>query len=261
MTLSTRKAASLLAPAALAIAIVPSGASAAGVIPLIDLDVQAGLWQPQPTGTIASNGDSIDFEDDLNYKENDTNTFMASLEHPVPVLPNVRVRHFSSSDSAKGEVQGERTFKGFTYQANRKVRSEYDITMTDATFYYNIDFVPWLQVDLGLTGRQLDMSVLIEERDGSNSREASAEAVVPMGHVGARVDVPLAGLYASGEVDIISAGDSSFQDATAAVGYEFFDTFAIEGGYRRLSFDLDDVDDISADTDFEGAYAAATVRF
>jgi len=260
MTLKLRKAASLLTPVALALAIFPSGACAAGVVPVVDLDVQAGLWQPQPTGTISSNGDEIDVEDDLNYEENDTNTFMVGLEHPVPLLPNVHVRHFSSSDNAKGEVQSKREFRGVTYKENTKVRSEYDITMTNATFYYS-PLNNWIQLDLGITARQVDMRVLIEERDGSNSREASAKAVVPMGHIGARFDVPLAGLYVSGEVDAISAGDSSFQDAKAAVGYKFFDTFEIEGGYRRLSFDLDDVDDISADTDFQGAYAVATLRF
>jgi outer membrane protein len=255
------KTAASMAPAAvcLTLAAVPVSTSAAG-IPAIDIQAQGGYWQPIPTGTVSSDGDSIDVEDELGFDRNEAATFMANLEHPVPLLPNVRVRHFSADDSAKGEVERSRTFRGVTFTRREKVRSEYDLTTTDATFYYS-PLNNWAQLDIGVTTRRFDVEVLIESREDNDRERAAGEAIIPMGHLGARFDLPLAGLYVSGDLDIISADDNSITDTRAAVGYQIIDNFEVEGGYRRLSLDIEDVDDISADTDFEGGYVAATLRF
>jgi len=256
------KTAASLAPAAagLALAALPTTALAAG-IPLVDVQAQAGYWEPTPVGTVSSDGDSIDFEDDLGFDSNGTATLLVGLEHPVPLLPNVRVRHFSADDEANGTVTATRQFRGITFSRDERVRSEYDLSTTDATFYWS-PLNNWIQLDLGVTARRIDVDVLIESRDNPSRKEsASGDVVIPLGHLGARFDIPLAGLYASGEIDIISVDDNSISDTRAAVGYQIIDNFEIEGGYRRLSLDIEEEDDISADTDFEGGYVAATLRF
>ncbi len=257
----TVKTAASLAPAAagLVLAAVPTSTLAAG-IPLIDVQAQAGYWEPTPTGTVSSDGDSIDFEDDLGFESNGTTTLLVGLEHPVPVLPNVRVRHFSADDESNGTITVQRDFQGITFSANERVRSEYDLSTTDATFYWS-PLNNWVQLDLGVTARRIDVDVLIESRDNNKKESASGDVVIPLGHLGARFDIPFGGLYASGEIDIISADDNSISDTRAAVGYQIIDNFEIEGGYRRLSLDIGEEDDISADTDFEGGYVAATLRF
>ena len=37
--------------------------------------------------------------------------------------------------------------------------------------------------------------------------------------------------------------------------------FGIEGGFRRLSLDIDDLDDLNSDATIEGAFVGLTARF
>ncbi|MEX1080438.1 MAG: TIGR04219 family outer membrane beta-barrel protein [Halofilum sp. (in: g-proteobacteria)] len=244
-----------LLPAALALTLAPASAFAE-VIPGIDIYGKAGQWGASPSGTISSGDDDIDVEDELNFDRNDTTLLELGFEHPVPLIPNLRLRHVDLSDSANGHISHE--FNGVVFDED--VHSTYDLKMTDATFYYS-PLDNWVSLDLGITARHLDAAVEIDSRATSTKRaDGSVELTIPMGYAAVRFDAPMTGLYASGEIQAISYDDHKMQDVRAVVGWQPVDLLSIEAGYQQLSLEFDD-DDLAGDLEFDGPFVAASLRF
>lgn len=246
-------------PAGVVLLMASTSAQAAGV-PLIDFRAQVGYWGAEPSGTVASDGEDFRVQDDLNLERNGSVFVMGELEHPVPLLPNVRLRHRTLDDEANSTITSTSQFGPVQFQNNEQVRSSYDIEMTDATFYYS-PINNWVAIDLGLTARRLDVQVELENRSSGEHERAGGSVWLPMGHLAARVDLPLTGVYAGGEINAISADDESMEDVRATLGWQTTSNFGLEIGYQRIEFETDDVDGLRADVEFEGPYAAATFRF
>lgn len=244
-------------PAGVALLLASTTSHAAGA-PLFDFRVQVGYWGAEPSGTVASGGDNFEVQDDLNLDRAGNGFVMAELEHPVPLLPNIRLRHQKLDDNANGTITNARDFGGQTFQ--RDIRSAYNLEMTDATFYYS-PLNNWISIDLGLTARHIDLQVELEENSSNTREQAGGSVWLPMGHIGARFDLPLTGVYAGGEINAISVDDESMEDMRVTLGWQTTSNFGLEIGFHRMAFETDSVDDLRADVEFEGPYAAATLRF
>ncbi len=252
---------SRLAPLAPVLFLAPATA-AAEAVPGIDLNAEIGRWSAGPTGRVASDGDRFDVENDLDFGDTGANMFMAELEHPLPVLPNVRVSHVQLTDDSTTTLERTRVFGPVSFQTGERIAADYDIAMTDATLYYSplpLDFL--VELDLGLTARYIDTEVEISSRDRNQQESAGGSLVLPLIHAGARFDLPLTDVYAEGSIDALNAGGESLTDARAAIGWEPSSVVGVELGYRELSLEFDDVDDLDADVDYGGPYVAATIRF
>lgn len=227
----------------------------------IDFRFSVGAWQPELEGVVSSEGeDDFDVEGDLGFDDDSGTTFEAAFEHALPLLPNLRLRHVALDESANGTITSSRGFAGVEFSTNERVRSDYDLTMTDATIYYS-PLDSWIALDVGITARYADLEVEIAERDGNRRARADGAAVIPLGHVSVRADLPVSGLYAAGRIDTISAGDNSLSDVSIGLGWETARLFGIEAGYRELSLELEDADDIEADVDIGGPYVSGSLRF
>ena len=154
------------------------GSVAAGVVPLVDVHAGIGHWQPGLSGDVASGGDNFDVEDDLDFDRYSTNIFEVGLRHPIPLLPNARLRHQSLSDSATSTLQGTRRFGPIEFQHEESVRSSYDLDMTDLTLYYR-PLSNVVTLDVGITARYLDVGVEIESRDSGEIESAGGSTVIP----------------------------------------------------------------------------------
>jgi len=259
MPLSQRSPSIRLLLLSLALALCSGSAPAAGA-PLVDVRARLAYWDAAPSGTVASGDDRFDIDDDLGFGRNGGGMFSLSFEHPAPLLPNFRLHHVSLADSADATIQRTSRFGPVQFQRNEQVHSEYDVTMTGATFYYS-PVNNWVSLDLGVDVRRLDVQVEMRNRTTGQGDRAGGTAVVPLAYVAARAQLPLTGAYVEGEINAISANGDSLQDLRAAVGWEPEGALGIEAGYRRFALDFDDVDDLSADVDFAGPYLAATLRF
>ena len=246
--------------AAIMLLLLPSLASANGVAPLIELRLDVVHWQPQPAGDVASDGDDFDIEEDFGFDRSRTNILEFGLEHPVPVLPNLRLRHWSLDDSETATLERERGFGPITFTESEDVRAAYDLATTDATLYWS-PLDNWLELDLGATVRYLDAEVEVENRERDEREQVGGSLVLPLAHVGARANLPLTGLYVRGEINTLRAGGNALQDVRAGVGWEATRVFGVEAGYQRFSVELDDIDDLDADIDLGGPYVAARLRF
>jgi len=236
------------------------GSATAGVVPLVDFHAGIGYWRPGLSGDVASDGDDFDVEDDLDFSRNSTNVLEVGVRHPIPLLPNARLRHQSLSDSATSTLTATRTFGPVQFQDEESVRSSYDLDMTDLTLYYR-PLSTVVTLDFGITARHLDLDVEIESRDSDERESAGGSAIIPMGHLALRGDLPLTGLYARGEINAISASGNSLRDLQVGLGWESRRVFGIEAGYRQLELKVDDQDDLDADISLDGPYVAVNLRF
>ncbi|MEQ6884630.1 TIGR04219 family outer membrane beta-barrel protein [Salicola sp. Rm-C-2C1-2] len=240
--------------AALGALLMSSTGAANAVVPLVDVDVTTGYWNADPSGTIQSGGDPIGVDNDLGYDSEGHNNFAIRFAHPVPVIPNLRLRYNDIEHDGTGNVS--KKFEGNSYGTD--VKSRTDLTHYDYTAFYTAP-IPVVTLDLGLNVKHFDGEVTLKEQ-GGNTDTVEVDEFLPMGHVRADVDLPLTGLGAGAELNYISFdGDS----ATDVEGYISFnaDPVYIQGGYRQFDVDVDASGDLNVDTELSGPFVRLGVGF
>jgi|AntDeeMetagen285_2_1112576.scaffolds.fasta_scaffold00367_13 outer membrane protein len=235
-----------------------SAGTAQAVIPLIDVDVTANSWQAGPSGTVQSGGNAIDVEDDLGYDDESHTGFAVRFAHPIPVIPNLRLRYNDIEHKAQGQIRTTTQFGGQTYVANENVDSRIDLTHYDYTIFYTAP-VPIVTLDLGFNVKHFDGQFDIEATGGTRKESVKIDEFLPMLHARGDVDLPLTGLGAGAEINYVSFDGDSARDIEAYLKYSV-DPVYVEGGYRELAMDVD-ADNINVDTDLGGPFVRVGIGF
>lgn len=223
---------------------------------ILSITVGGGVWNETPEGGIRKTNDVsvVDVKNDLFWSEESQGYLYATLEHPVPLLPNVRLMYTNLDHSGSGTASFN--FEGISYSGT--VANEFAIEQTDLLLYYEVlDNV--VSLDLGLNVRVLDISYTIRDNTGTSS-SGSVSGPVPMiyGLVGGS---PWPGVLLSAEGNYMTLSGSTISDFNAKISYttDFFVGF--EAGYRTQTIELDDVDDTTANLDFKGPFIGAYLKF
>ncbi|OZG72122.1 hypothetical protein BTA51_17335 [Hahella sp. CCB-MM4] len=213
-------------------------------------------WNAGLTGDVQSGPESVDVKDELGFDDDTFVQAYVAFEHPVPGLPNLKLQYTELSQSANGTLT--KTFDNVTFTGD--VASDVDLTHTDLIAYWRVlDNV--VNLDLGLQARMFDGEVVIRETSGTKSESTTdIDEVVPMLYGGIGVDLPLTGLSAGVNVAGLKYDDNRLVDVNARINYEIA-VVGVEAGYRKISVDLDDINDISADLSVGGPYLGISVHF
>ena len=245
------KTALLAAPIALA-------ANASSVhADVIGGEVSVSYWSAGYGGDVTDRltNQTVDLEQDLKFDDSGFVEFSAALEHPVPVLPNLKLKHIDLDESADGALSV--TFDGITFSGD--VASDLDLTHSSAILYYEVlDNV--VSLDVGLEVKLFDGLLRIEDKTTNSVSETKIDDPIPLAYVAADVELPLTGLTLGAEVSAISYSGDKFLDARAAVRYSMGLLF-LEGGYRTMQITVDDVSDIDVDADLSGAFISTGIDF
>jgi len=241
-----------LLPVSLAVAAVAFPTAQADVI---GGSVEASYWAANYSGKFVSGNSTIDVEDDLGFDDGGFVELSASFEHPIPVLPNLRVRHIDLDETENGSLTT--TFDGQTFSGD--VTTNLDLTHTDLVLYYEI-LDNYVSVDAGLDIKVFDGQLDIQQDGSSNRSTTKIDDVVPMLYVGASVELPLTGLSAGADVSAINYSDSSLTDAKIRIRQGFGPAF-LELGYRQMSIDIEDISDVDVDSELSGAYLSTGLDF
>ncbi|MCK7595789.1 TIGR04219 family outer membrane beta-barrel protein [Microbulbifer sp. CAU 1566] len=217
---------------ALCAALASAGASADTIL---GFDATAGVWKPSYSGDLNNvlNGD---------YLKEDNNTFLqAALEHPIPLVPNILVAH----------TQIESGFGG--------VSSNLDLSHTDATLYYEI-LDNWVNLDLGLTARHFDGSLDLDIAD--ETAKLDFAGTLPMIYGMARFDLPFTGWSIIAQGNGIEYDGDKITDLTAKVRWDFVPAldFAVEAGYRAMSIDAPELDELEPNLEIKGPYLGLSLH-
>ncbi len=230
---------------------------------MLGIWVGANAWNYDISGSTrfqsTSAIDDIDVKQDLGYSDDTLGSFYAIFEHPLPLIPNVKVSLTNIDTSANGQLTGSVTYGGKTFSASEAVSTSIKLDQSDVTIYWRLlDNI--VNLDVGLNAKYIDGSTTITGAT-TGSATASFSTWVPMVYAGAGIDLPFSGLAATADGSYIGYNGSNFYDFSARVTYDSPWFVGGELGYRRINLTLDDIDANYADITFEGPFAGLYVHF
>jgi outer membrane protein len=222
---------------------------------VLGVGANISYWDSDLSGDAAKNNDLVDVENDLDLDSDTNANLTAYFEHPVPLLPNVRLNYTRIEQSGRGELSA--SFGNVA--GGLEVDSDLDLTQFDVTLYYEL-LDNWVNLDLGLTARNLEGELTIQETaPGGDFTRTEVDGVVPMGYLAARFDLPLTGVSVGGEVNLISFDGDSVYDYNAYGQYQL-SLLQLRAGYRQISIDYEDSDD-GLDIELGGPFVSAGLTF
>ncbi|WP_288372251.1 TIGR04219 family outer membrane beta-barrel protein [uncultured Marinobacter sp.] len=236
------------------------GGSLVLAAPLANADIlgvgaNVNYWDSDFSGEVVNKGSAVDIENDLNMGSDSNANFTAYFEHPVPLLPNVRVNYTSISESGSGKIGPE----GFDDIINADVNSDLDLDQLDATFYYEV-LDNWVNLDLGLTARKFDGELIVRDQTNTaNVSKTTVDAVVPMGYLAARFDLPFTGVSVGADGNFVSYSGDSLHDVNVYGQFEIA-MLQLRAGYREMAIDYEDDDD-KLDVELSGPFASVGFTF
>lgn len=225
---------------------------------IIGVYAGGGYWHNHLSGDLLATDTSANNE--LGLDNANLGQWYINIEHPLPLLPNLRVAYSDISAQGQGNLDSGIVFDDKTFSG--QVSSNFAVKMTDATFYYQL-WDTGGDLDLGITARKLDGEVRLQSTGQQGS--ARLNDWLPMLYGKARVDLPLTGLYAGVQGNGLAYSGNRLLDYSAFVGYDFdipgpVDV-GVELGYRRLELKLADIGDFESDLRLSGPFANLTVHF
>ncbi len=198
--------------------------------------------------------DSISIDGDVDAQASIT----ISLEHPIPVLPNIKFQTRDlSSTGTDSDFNGK--FKDESFASGGVVSSTLDLSHQDIVLYYEL-LDNWVNLDLGINLKTFDGEATVSNNsDGSST--ITIDETIPLLYLSARIDLPFTGFYVGADIQNLSLNDSAIEDSTILVGYETSSGFGIEGGYKKFSLNLDDVSSLNTTIEYDGLYINGYFHF
>lgn len=234
---------------------------------IFGLYVGGNVWQTETSGSF---GEELDQLSTFKYEDEDNSNFYVALEHPIPLLPNIRVVKNEFATTGDATLTNDFDFGGGEFGTGDVVGSGFDVDFIDYTLYYEIFDNGLFSFDVGLTARDFDgdVDVTLIESASTTSTDAgtlSVSEIAPMLYTAVELGIPATdlSLFASG--NFLSFDDHSMYDIEAGVSYALLDNLAVDlnlnVGYRVVKLELEDLDDLYTDLEFEGVFAGATLHF
>jgi outer membrane protein len=251
----------ILVAAALAAAL----SSSAQADTLLGVYIGGQIWANETSGSF---GDSDDLST-FNLDDEKQGSVFIALEHPLPLIPNARISRTTLDTAGSTQLTTDFTFRDETYAAGTTVDASFDLTYTDYTLYYELFDNDLVSFDFGITGRDFDSDIVVSENVqtgvSGNSAKLSASGIVPMLYAYTNIGLPFTGFNVYGEGNFLALDDNVIYDLQVGISYELIDNLAVDvnltAGYRAVKLELDDLDDLSSELDFEGVFAGVVVHF
>lgn len=221
----------------------------------------AQAWQTDTTGGFADSSSTADF----NFSDETNTSLYIAFEHPVPLIPNIKVGHTTLDNNGTTTLDANFTFDGELYTANSEVDTVIELDATDLILYYELFDNDLISFDVGLNAKYIDGAFFVEDTDSDTQSSGDFTGVVPMVYSKVQVGLPFTGLAAYAEGSYLSFDDHELSDYQVAVTYSFIESIAIDMtvqvGYRNVTVDIEDLDDIYADMEFDGVFAGLELHF
>lgn len=166
-----------------------------------------------------------------------------SLEHAVPLVPNVEIRHTRINQQASNGVE----------------TSDVNVGSTDLILYYDVlDHI--IKTDVGLALKRIDGDINVNGGESVN-----VSKTMPMLYVAAGAKLPFTGLSANLQALATSYDDAKGVDVKAEVKYNVIEKLLYDVGakigYRMLDIKLDDKNGIDQKLKFHGPFVGIEMGF
>lgn len=225
----------------------------------VGINIGAAHWSPALSGSFNSkNGGSlIDPDSDLGINDKPQTSLVLTVEHPIPVLPNIRYQGVSLGSSGTSTLDNNLNFNGKTFNSGSQLRSNFNLSHDDIVLYYQL-LNNWINLDMGVDLKRFDGEV---ELSGDDTTRIEIEETIPMLYLSARYDFPLSGFYIGADINNLGLGSSTAEDSTVKLGFESRTGLGIEGGIKTFSLELDDGSELDTDIKYDGIFLNGYYNF
>lgn len=225
---------------------------------LFTVGAKASIWNAEPSGQL-DKGVSVE-KDGLNLESKNGQQLSVYFEHPLPVIPNIRLKQ--TNLEIKGDGSFKKEFLGKQFDGS--VKSNLDLSHKDLTLVWGLPLpIPFIDINFGLTARQFDGEVsAVGSVAGvqETAKPIDLNFVMPLLYGEVQIGTPF-GIYGHADVNYIGYGDNKLQDISAGIGYDLpipVVDLGLEAGYRAINLKTDkDLADIDTDVEIKGAYFGA----
>ena len=229
---------------------------------ILGIQAGAGSWKQDPSGSFAATAADVsasaDLKNGLKLSEESDSYIYFLVEHPVPLIPNLKYVNTKLSSAGSGTANAAFTFNGQAFNTVNPLTTSLKIDQVDTILYYEILDNDLVSFDFGINAKAVDISASVD--DGINPiQNASLSATIPMLYAAAEISLP-AGFALAAEISTISIDDDSITDTTAKIMYTTDFNLGIEAGVRTLSIDVNE-DSVIADIEFSGIFAGVYFKF
>lgn len=216
----------------------------------------AGSWQGEYSGEA---GDPAISADDLGMDDKNNAFYYIAIEHPVPLLPNLKVQQNDITSNQTSAINKTFSIGDINFPAGSTVKTNFDLSYTDATLYYEA-LDNWLNLDLGVTLRKYSGYLKAESMQVRD--EIDVDVALPLIYGKFQFDLPFTGFSAGFEGNMINYDGNNLYDYNAKIAYMFDSALdlGLEVGYRTIKLDINE-DDINTNLELKGPYAAAVFHF
>ncbi len=238
-----------------------AGASFCGLVSadFVGVNIGAAHWSPTLSGSFNSNngGSQIDLDEDLGINDKSQTSLVLTVEHPIPVLPNIRYQGVSLGRSGTSTPDSDLNFNGKTFNSGSQLRSNFNLSHEDIVLYYQL-LNNWIDLDMGVDLKRFDGEV---ELSGDDTTRIDIEETIPMLYLSARYDFPYSGFYIGADINNLGLGSSTAEDSTVKLGFESRTGLGIEGGIKTFSLELDDTSELDTDIKYDGIFLNGYYNF
>ncbi|WP_019675948.1 TIGR04219 family outer membrane beta-barrel protein [Arsukibacterium perlucidum] len=219
-------------------------------------------WRSDVTGSFGNSEPAPVF----NFDSKTQGSYFLALEHPIPLLPNIRLAHNQLEAQGVSIIDAQFSFGGEDFAVSTTVANRLDLSNTDIVLYYEILDNSVVALDLGVNGKHIKGSAsVVEQAQNGLQGEESVSQWLPLVYVSSKIGLPLTGLDIFAQGSYIGWSDSRMYDVQAGVGYEVVDSLAVDVrlkvGYRAINLRLDDLDNLYSNIDFKGVFAGIELHF
>ncbi|QSX34307.1 TIGR04219 family outer membrane beta-barrel protein [Shewanella avicenniae] len=230
-------------------------ASSANAATVLGVKVGGDLLWAESTGALAELHHA---KQNIDYKDTAQYSVWLNLEHPIPLLPNLRIRENHLETDGR-LADAEFVFQGVDYTGS--VKGTADLSNTDFVLYYEVFDNDILSVDLGGAYKKFSGEYRMSQDNFAGSIEL--DGGVYMGYASAEVSLITTGLFAYGEL-LAGIDYNSIRDYQVGLGWQF-DGVALDTrvrlGYRQFNFEDPSFSGVTADMRFSGVTAGVEIVF
>lgn len=204
-------------------------------------------------------GTSINLNDDLGINDESQTSLTLILEHPIPVLPNIRYQGFALDSTGSSTLDSDLNLNGETFSSGNRVSSNFDLSHDDIVLYYQL-LDNWIDLDMGVDIKLFDGEI---EFSGDTTTRVDVDETIPLLYLSARFELPYSGFYIGANFNNLSLdlGDSAVEDSTLKLGYESPYGLGFEGGIKTFSLELDDANNLDTDLKYDGIFLNGYYNF
>jgi len=243
------------------------------------------IWQSEASGILGEENTSIDF----NLKKEQQVNYLVAVEHPFPLLPNVRISSTTLDTTGKTTLTQEFSFGDEAFPIGDNANANFNVSYIDYTLYYELFDNGKFSFDLGLTARDFNGDVTVAGMAGTSNGtcddpnpspdspcteggdpsipigKIKTDEIIPMLYVATNATLPLTGLSAFALGDFSLIGDHSLSDYQVGLSYDLIDSRVVDLnvilGYRVVKMEFEDLNSLYTELEFKGAFFGVIAHF